>query len=34
MSKLKIVVGVPFRQKIRATLKQLGLSLGRFLEEK
>ena len=32
MSNLDIVV-VPFRQKIRGTIKQLGIRLGRFLEK-
>ena len=32
MSKLDIVV-VPFRQKNRGTIKQLGIRLGRFLEK-
>ena len=32
MSKLDIVV-VLFRQKIRGTIKQLGIRLGRFLEK-
>ena len=31
MSKLDMVV--PFRHKIRGTIKQLGIGLGRFLEE-